>query len=145
MKLTTADKWFSKLIREAAHWTCQKCGIISEEGRATGGDRAMQCSHFISRQYKSVRLDSNNALCLCASCHAHVEKDPSLHCDLYDSINGAGLREIISQKKWEVMKPVGGWKAYEKEAAKFYKKQHEEARERRKNGFMGSLDIINFN
>ena len=93
MKISQADKWFSKLIREGAFWICQRCGIISEEGRATGGDRAMQCSHFISRQYKSVRLDSNNALCLCASCHAHVEKDPSLHCDLYDSINGAGLRE----------------------------------------------------
>ena len=141
MKLTPADKALSTAIREAHDWTCQKCGIVSAHGQATGGDRGMQCSHFIGRKHKSTRYDTDNVLCLCASCHAKVEEDPGLHTRVFTEIMGKGIAEILTERKQQAFKPVGGWKQYEKEAAAHYRAEFESMRRLRADGVTGKIEI----
>lgn len=141
MKLTVCDTILSKCVRERNNWICESCGIISEDGRATGGDRAMQHSHYQGRKYKRTRYMMENALCLCAKCHARVEEDPYAHTELFTSIWGKGMAENLSQLNHQPYKPVGGWKEFEKEAAKHYRKEFERMRSMRLEGNKGRIEF----
>lgn len=59
-----ADKLFSEVIR--SYGECEKCG----------GDNWLQTAHIISRRFNSVRTDTRNAFCLCASCHRKFTDHP---------------------------------------------------------------------
>jgi hypothetical protein len=65
-----ADVLFSKMIRErdghcqAAGWDVVKCN-----GR-------LQCCHVVSRRYKSVRVDPENAIAMCAAHHVYYTTHP---------------------------------------------------------------------
>ena len=144
MKLTVCDTILSKCIRERNHWECEICGIISQNGRMTGGDRAMQHSHFIGRKHKSTRYSGNNGLCLCAGCHAEVEEDPGLHTRIFTQIMGGGMAELLTEMKHQAFKPPGGWKAFEKEAAKHYRLEFKRMRDLRLEGVMGRIEVVNF-
>jgi len=87
---------------------------------------------------------AENGLCLCASCHAEVEHDPGLHNRLFEKIMGAGLAEILTEKKHKAFKPLEGWKEYEKGAGKHYKKELERMRELRKQGIEGRIEFENY-
>ena len=52
-----ADRLFSELIRKPG-----KCYLCSSTFH-------LQCAHIISRGYKAVRYNPENALCLCQKCH----------------------------------------------------------------------------
>jgi len=52
-----ADKLFSDKIKSIGK--CEKCGKR----------KYLQTAHIISRRYKQVRWDLDNALCLCRACH----------------------------------------------------------------------------
>ena len=147
MKLTQADIWFSRCIRERANWRCEYpgCGCISEEGRSSGGDRYMQCSHFLSRKYKITRYHSDNALCLCAMHHELVENNPFLHNKIFVKICGKGVAERLTELKNDALyKPEGGFKVFEKEASKHYKNQYKEMRDKRLKGETGRIEFIGF-
>ena len=144
MKITVADKWLSKCIRERNQWQCEKCGTIDPEGQATGGSRSIQHSHFIGRKHKATRYSADNGLCLCASCHAEVENDPGLHTRVFSQITGEGLAEILTEQKNKAFKPLEGWAEYEKQAGKHYKKEFERMRELRKEGVMGRIEFENY-
>ena len=60
-----ADKLFSQHIRNRDQ-RCQNCGTF---------DR-LQCAHLISRSYKSIRTDEENAVALCSSCHTYFTHRP---------------------------------------------------------------------
>jgi hypothetical protein len=70
LKISKADKLFSKCVRERAAWCCERCYLdcISDKGY-------LDCSHFHSRAKKSVRFDLDNAAALCKACH-HYFTDP---------------------------------------------------------------------
>jgi 5-methylcytosine-specific restriction endonuclease McrA len=53
-----ADKLFSKMIRDR-DGACVACGSTE----------FLQCAHIISRSYKSIRVNPDNAVALCRSCH----------------------------------------------------------------------------
>ena len=55
--MAEADRLFSLLIREAGK--CFKCQSTYH----------LQCAHIISRTYKAIRYNPDNALCLCQKCH----------------------------------------------------------------------------
>tara|TARA_R100001594_G_scaffold6095_1_gene17855 strand:+ start:5971 stop:6417 length:447 start_codon:yes stop_codon:yes gene_type:complete len=144
MKLTQADIQFSKCVRERANWICEypSCGAISEEGRATCGDRTMQCSHFLSRKYKITRYHPDNCLCLCATHHELVENNPFLHNKIFTQVMGDGMAEMITELKNDALyKPLGGWKTFEKEAAKHYRKQLKKMRDMRLDGKLGRIEF----
>lgn len=62
--LKKADVLFSKVIRSPGY--CLRCG---------SRDR-LQCAHLRSRNYKAVRWDRSNAICLCSACHVYFTYRP---------------------------------------------------------------------
>jgi hypothetical protein len=62
--LREADKLFSLKIRSTGH--CERCGSTF----------MLQCAHIVSRRYKQVRWNFNNALCLCSGCHVYFTHHP---------------------------------------------------------------------
>ena len=73
IKRDIRDDKFSKLIRLAANWTCQKCGKYYPEGRGRAG---LHCSHFYGRARRSVRWHPWNAASHCSTCHGYLESNP---------------------------------------------------------------------
>ena len=65
IKRTPADIAFSNCIREAANWSCERCGTYYPEGHRNG----IECSHHHSRGNWGIRFDPLNAECLCTGCH----------------------------------------------------------------------------
>lgn len=65
MKITSADRWFSLLVREAANNTCFACGAASQD-----------CAHIISRVRYATRWHPQNAIPLCKTCHTHFGFNP---------------------------------------------------------------------
>jgi 5-methylcytosine-specific restriction endonuclease McrA len=60
-----ADKLFSKYVR-ARDGACLNCGSIE----------FLQAAHIISRSYKSIRVNPDNCVCLCRSCHVMFTHKP---------------------------------------------------------------------
>ena len=60
-----ADQHFSKFIR-LRDGECQACGSTE----------FLQCAHIHSRSYKSIRVDPDNAVALCRSCHVKFTHRP---------------------------------------------------------------------
>jgi 5-methylcytosine-specific restriction endonuclease McrA len=60
-----ADALFARMIR-ARDQECLACHSTSN----------MQCAHIISRSYKSIRTDPDNAVTLCRSCHLRFTHRP---------------------------------------------------------------------
>jgi hypothetical protein len=53
------DRVFSLLIRTRDDWQCRACG----------SPQVPQCAHIYSRQYRQIRFDPENAVCLCSRHH----------------------------------------------------------------------------
>jgi 5-methylcytosine-specific restriction endonuclease McrA len=60
-----ADVLFSKLVRDRDR-ACQECGTVDN----------LQCAHLISRSYKSIRTNFDNAVALCRGCHTRYTHRP---------------------------------------------------------------------
>lgn len=60
-----ADTAFSKYVR-LRDGACQNCGAAEY----------LQCAHIISRSYKSIRVNPDNAVALCRSCHVSFTHRP---------------------------------------------------------------------
>ena len=58
-KLHDADRLFSQYIRTRDGWACRLCG----------SPFTPQCAHLVSRRYRAVRFDPQNAITLCAKHH----------------------------------------------------------------------------
>lgn len=63
------DAVFSKLVRERAENTCERCGNQS---------RKMDCSHLYGRRMRSSRWAPENAACHCTTCHRELTEKPVL-------------------------------------------------------------------
>lgn len=64
-----ADALFSKIVREP-----DACGYHGRGYGICAGP--LQCAHLISRSYRSVRWDENNAIPLCAGAHRYFTNRP---------------------------------------------------------------------
>lgn len=60
-----ADILFSKIIRRR-DGVCVRCGRTEN----------LQCAHIISRSYRSIRCDVDNAVALCRGCHVFFTHRP---------------------------------------------------------------------
>jgi hypothetical protein len=65
-KLRDADKLFSEYIRKRDGWACRSCGAPWR----------IQCAHIVSRRYRAVRWNPENALALCSKCHTFFTHRP---------------------------------------------------------------------
>lgn len=63
--MAQADALFSKFIR-ARDGACQVCGSTE----------FLQCAHIHSRSYKAIRVNPDNAVALCRSCHVRFTHRP---------------------------------------------------------------------
>jgi hypothetical protein len=59
------DKLTSEIIR--AHGSCERCDKKEN----------LQCAHIYSRNYKHLRWDMENLLCLCSGCHFWWHQNPT--------------------------------------------------------------------
>lgn len=120
MKISEADKWFSRCVRERDHWTCQRCGKQYEEG-----SQGIHCSHNFSRRHRTIRWCGDNALALCYSCHEWYGGNPPDSGAWLESKVGEGTVDILREKMRSGIKVS---KLEEKEIGKYYKELYEEMR-----------------
>jgi 5-methylcytosine-specific restriction endonuclease McrA len=66
MKLHDADKLFSQYIRTRDGWQCRICG----------GIESIQCGHLVSRRYRALRWNPDNAIAICAKDHVFYTHRP---------------------------------------------------------------------
>lgn len=71
MKISNADKWFSRFIRlrdadENGIGRCCTCGTRKEV-------KQMDCGHYVGRQYKTTRFSENNCHIQCKHCNGFNE------------------------------------------------------------------------
>ena len=118
MKLKPADTWFSKCVRHAARWTCEKCGRQYTSDKAQGLD----CSHHYGRRKKSVRWAKENASALCMACHRWFHEYPAESGRWLEEYLGKGMLELLQEKSNTLVKVT---KQDEREIAKHYKSEYE--------------------
>lgn len=141
MKRTPLDKIVSDLVRERAHWTCQRCQFVDIDGQARGKSSQLDCSHIQSRNNYSVRWDIDNCICLCKSCHRFVEDRPLDHADFARRLLGAGCYDDLVRKTNTPRKFSPAEKA---EAKVHYKKEFLRLRELRDQGVLGYIECVNY-
>lgn len=66
------DSQFSKLVRLRANYQCEAQIVRTCDG--VSGQ--MQCSHLMSRRFRSTRFAPHNACSHCASCHRYLGGNP---------------------------------------------------------------------
>jgi len=79
------DKLFADKVKSRGR--CQKCSK----------KEFLQCAHIISRRYKQVRWNLNNAMCLCRGCHLYFTHHP-LEWENF-VVKVVGLKTYVSIKK----------------------------------------------
>lgn len=115
MKRSPADIAFSKCIRAAAGYKCQRCGK-QYDSSSTG----LHCSHNFGRRHRTIRWCADNALSLCAACHSWYGENPADSGKWLEEFIGEGMVEILREKmrmKYKISKDD------EKDIAKHYREQ----------------------
>ena len=125
IKITPADSWFSKCVRQRANWRCEHCGTQYDTS-STG----LHCSHFHGRGNWATRFHPENARALCFGCHSKMGANPFEHTEWFTEQIGEGMFQILLDLK----RDVGLAKEYRKtkgkgEIAKFFKQQYEQMQE----------------
>ena len=121
MKLKPSDIAFSKCVRHAANWTCEKCGRVFPEGQSHGKAGGLDCSHHHGRSKKSVRWAKENAAALCVKCHRDWHSFPTEGSKWLEGYIGIGAVDLLREKANQTVKVS---KAEEKEIAKHYRDEY---------------------
>jgi hypothetical protein len=132
MKISTADKYFSLCIREAANHTCEWCGRT--------GIR-MECSHVYSRRHRTIRWDAMNAVCKCNGCHKKWHESPLAAFAWFESEFGSGRVELLREKMRNRVKVS---KMEEKEIAAHYRKELKKIEVKRASGDTGVIEFDSY-
>ena len=113
IKRKPADAEFSKCVRTAANWTCERCGSVHEKG-----SMGLHCSHIFSRRYRTIRWSKDNVQALCFSCHQWFGGNPADSGYWVTELLGEGHMELLREKRDNKLKVS---KLEEKDIAKFYR------------------------
>ena len=116
MKISEADRWFSKCVRARAGWRCEKTGKQFKEG-----DAGLHCSHIFSRRHRTIRWCLDNAQALSFSAHQWFGGNPVDSGAWVERLLGAGHMAILREKRDNGIKVP---KSEEKEIARFYREQY---------------------
>lgn len=115
MKTNPADTAFSRCVREAANWTCERCGKVHEKG-----SQGLHCSHIYSRRHRTIRWCKDNVQALCYSCHQWFGGNPADSGEWVTELLGEGHIEMLREKMNSKVKVS---KLEEKEIAKHYRQE----------------------
>ncbi|MFA5635816.1 MAG: HNH endonuclease [Anaerovoracaceae bacterium] len=86
--MKTADSLFSHLIRDRDHHQCVSCGA---------GAEILECAHILTRSYKTIRYDADNAVTLCHACHQYFTDHPAKWAAWVDD-RFPGRRQALREK-----------------------------------------------
>lgn len=89
-----ADRFFSLWIRER-DGSCRTKTLRPENCE---GNLNLQCAHIVSRSYLATRLDPENALALCRSCHVYYTNHPLEWDDAIETLFGMVYLRRIKTK-----------------------------------------------
>jgi len=119
IKVSSADTHFSRCIRLAAEWTCERCGAAGNSPHTSGGVK-LECCHIFGRRDAATRWDALNALAMCHTCHRHTTENPA---DFIRWIEDQwpGRIEILREKRRAIVKNTQKTRA---EVAKFYLEEY---------------------
>ena len=134
IKICPADAAFSKCVREAAWWRCQRCDAQHQEK-----SRGLHCAHFMSRGHWGTRFDPNNVAALCYGCHSHMDSHPYEKTAWFEDLLGIGMAEIVREK---ANRPAHGIKKFKADIAKHYRAELKRLQQLRLDGATGVLEVI---
>ena len=107
------DDLFSRYIRLKADNHCEYCGEFRKIFE-------LECSHFHSRRKWITRLDEENCVALCATCHRFLGEHPNIHSDFFRKRLGSERFEQLNIRAQQVKKRLK-WE-YEELKAKYREK-----------------------
>jgi hypothetical protein len=136
IRITSADREFSKCVREAAGWMCQKCGAQHQE-KSMG----LHNAHFMSRGNWGTRFDPDNTAALCYGCHSHLDSHPYEKTAWFEKLLGEELAQIVREK---AKRPAYGIKKHKADIAKHYRQELKRLHELRNEGATGPLKVIGY-
>lgn len=138
MKLTPADRWFGKCVKERVNWTCERCGKHYPDG-----GQGLHCSHFFGRRKQSVRLEPLNAFAHCHGCHSHFSQYPYEFDRWVQQKLGKMKYRILIEKSndLELGTEIGRTKG-KGEVSAHFKAEFERMRKLRKEGNIDRIEFI---
>jgi hypothetical protein len=135
IKVTPADAAFSKCVKIAVGYRCQRCGVIYGEGH-----RGLHCSHYIGRGNWSVRFEPANAWAHCYGCHSHIGSRPAEFRDWVIERIGDGRHELLIERSRDTS--IGRQARKEqKDIAAHYRRELLVMKGRRDKGEMGEFSF----
>lgn len=136
IKILAADTWFSKCVREAAGWQCQRCGAQHQEG-----SQGLHCAHYHSRGKWGTRFDPDNVAALCYGCHSYIDRNPHEKIAWFEERLGSGLIAILTEKANDTRH---GLKKLKKEISSHYRAEYKRLKALRADGETGNLEVTAF-
>ena len=110
--MSITDRYFSDIVRMRAGWKCERCG-----GDFSNDHGGLTVSHFISRGYKAVRWNFDNAAAICGraiphifkmtGCHGFFEKNPDEHAAFFLARLGSVRYKALVMWKHTTLKGQG--------------------------------------
>lgn len=136
MKRSPADDAFSKCIRSANNYICEKCGAVHDK-RSSG----LHCSHIFGRRHRTIRWCKDNAQALCFGCHKWFGENPADSGIWLAELLGESHLDLLREKRDSMIKVS---KIEEKEIAAHYRQQLKEIEEKRNQGQKGYIDFVSW-
>ncbi len=112
VKITAADTWTSKVVRQAADYTCEHCGVK--------GPRMENC-HIFGRRAAVTRYDLLNCICMCHHCHRTFTENPIDFRNWVES-RWPGRIDILQEKRQGILKNNAQTR---KDVARHYRLQYD--------------------
>lgn len=133
LRISKQDRIFSKLIRERAGWTCERCGTQYEAHSA-----GLHCSHIFSRRALSTRWLPTNAVAHCFGCHLWFGSNPVLGGEW--AKDHLGAQRLLDLKR-RFYRPMKLSKADKEEIYKSLKAEYDRMLFERANGKVGRIEF----
>ena len=136
VKIKAADTAFSRCVREASDWTCERCGAKHERG-----SMGLHNSHIFSRRHRTIRWCVENTQALCFSCHQWFGGNPADSGKWITDLRGEGFIDLLREKR-DIKLKVS--KLEEKEIAKHYRGELKIIEEMRNAGQVGLIEFVSY-
>ena len=133
VKINPADQAFSRCVREAHDWTCEKCGSRHEKN-----SMGLHNSHIFSRRHRTIRWAKDNTQALCFNCHSWYGGNPADSGYWITEVKGEGFMQALREKRDMRIKVP---KSEEKQIAKHYREQLKIIEQKRSEGQTGYIDF----
>ena len=136
IKIKPSDRDFSRCVREAHDWKCERCGSQHERGSV-----GLHNSHIFSRRYRTIRWCKANTQSLCFPCHQWYGGNPVDSGAWVLELFGEGWLNILREKRDSRIKVP---KSEEKEIAKHYRLETIKIEQKRIGGKTGYIDFVSW-